>query len=235
MSIANWPEGLRPREKLLKNGPEHLSDAELLAIFLRTGIHGKSAVDLAQELLEHFGSLSNLFSASLESISTIKGMGRAKYTQLQAIYEMSKRAMNDHFSKHPYLNHIDQLKSLLNLYLKPLPYEVCMILLLDDHFRIIKILSLTQQQIGSIQINSDHVLSLLKQHPKSTGLILAHNHPNGSAIASKDDIESTQRLAQYLRVHQYELHDHFIVGYTGSVYSMVEQNALTTTFRNTKD
>ena len=123
MSITDWDVHDRPREKLLTLGASALTDAELLAIFLRMGVQGKSAVDLAQELIRHFGSLSRLFSATQAELTEIKGMGSAKFAQLQAVFEMSRRALADSASQHTVIADLPALKTLIQLHLHDLAHE----------------------------------------------------------------------------------------------------------------
>ena len=117
MSIINWPSGERPREKLLERGAAALSDAELLAIFLRTGVTGKSAVDLARELLTRFGNLTQMFAASEQDFCAIHGMGQAKFVQLQAVLEMSRRALNEEMQRGDALNSPRAVRDYLQLLL----------------------------------------------------------------------------------------------------------------------
>ena len=128
MAITDWPEGERPREKLLANGAQSLSDAELIAIFLRVGVTGKSAVDLARDLLNRFGSLNGIFSASLTEISQVHGMGESKFCQLQAIFEMSQRALNEEMQVRDVLSSPKQVRNYLSLALRNLSREVFMVL-----------------------------------------------------------------------------------------------------------
>ena len=132
MPITDWPIDERPREKLLAHGANHLTDAELLAIFLRVGMVGKSAVDLAHELIAHFGTLSRLFQADIAELSSIKGMGEAKYVQLQAVLEMSRRALKDTLSQQPTFNHIAALKTFVQLQFTAATDEKLMVLFLIE-------------------------------------------------------------------------------------------------------
>ncbi|MEQ1913661.1 MAG: DNA repair protein RadC, partial [Sideroxydans sp.] len=137
MSILNWPVGERPREKLLTRGASALSDAELLAIFLRTGVVGKSAVDLARDLLTRFGNLTQLFATSEKSFCQTHGMGQAKYVQLQAIFEMSRRALNEEMRERDVLSSPKQVSEYLRLKLGNLPREVFIVLFLDAQNRVL--------------------------------------------------------------------------------------------------
>src|ERR1017187_6808817 len=136
MAITDWPEGERPREKLLAQGPQTLSDAELLAIFLRVDMRGKSAVDLARELLTGFGSLNGIFSAERAALTAISGMGDSKYAQLQAIFEMSRRALQEQMQQRDALGSPQAVRDYLKLRLGGLPREVFMVLFLDAQNRV---------------------------------------------------------------------------------------------------
>jgi DNA repair protein RadC len=137
MAITDWPEGERPREKLLQKGAASLSDAELLAIFLRTGVRGKSAVDLARELLTRFGNLTQLAGAGEADFRDIKGMGQAKYVQLQAALEMSKRALKEELQRGDALNSPRAVRDFLQLLLGGRHQEVFVVLFLDTQHRVI--------------------------------------------------------------------------------------------------
>jgi DNA repair protein RadC len=137
MSITDWPEGERPREKLLQKGAAALSDAELLAIFLRTGVTGKSAVDLARELLNQFGDLTRLFATDEATFCKVHGMGQAKYVQLQAVLEMSRRALQERLQRGDALNSPTAVRDYLQLLLARRQQEVFVALFLDTQHRVI--------------------------------------------------------------------------------------------------
>ena len=136
MAITDWPTDERPREKLLAKGADALSDAELLAIFLRVGVTGKSAVDLARDLLRAFGSLNGIFSASREGLTAVHGMGNSKYVQLQAIFEMSRRALQEEMRQRDALNSPQAVRDFLCLKLGNLSREVFVVLFLDAQNRV---------------------------------------------------------------------------------------------------
>lgn len=137
MAITDWPEGERPREKLLSQGPQALSDAELLAIFLRVGVIGRSAVDLARDLLQEFGSLNGIFNASRDALTAVNGMGDSKYAQIQAIFEMARRALSEQMKQRDALTSPQQVRDYLCLKLGGLAREVFMVLFLDAQNRVI--------------------------------------------------------------------------------------------------
>ena len=136
MAIADWPADERPREKLIQKGVEALSDAELLAIFLRVGVVGKSAVDLARDLLAKFGSLNGIFSASVNQIETVHGMGISKYCQLQAIFEMCRRALAEEMKQKDVLSFPKKVHDYLSLKLGNETREIFMVLFLDTQNRV---------------------------------------------------------------------------------------------------
>ena len=221
MSITDWPLHDRPREKLLNHGAKALSDAELLAIFLRVGVHGKSAVDLAQELIAHFGSLAQLFSASLDELSVIKGMGQAKYVQLQAVFEMSRRALADSACRHTVIADLAALKTLIQLHLHDARNEQCIALFLDPSLRLMHIEPLSEGTLTALNLHT-RTLAQRALSLNAHAIILAHNHPHGSAEPSDDDIRSTQTLQAQLRPLGLYVLDHFIIADGQPPYSMAE-------------
>lgn len=221
MSITDWPVDERPREKLLNLGAHALSDAELLAIFLRVGLTGKSAVDLAQELIEQFGSLAALFDASATEISNIKGMGEAKFVQLQAVHEMSRRALASKLSLDNAFDNAQALKTFIQHQFQGAHTEQLWVLFFTPSLTLLgcEMLSSGTQTHTSLPIRPivSRALSL-----NAYGLVLAHNHPHGEALPSIDDITST--LVVQRQLIQLDLHvlDHFIVADGNPIYSMVE-------------
>lgn len=153
MAITDWPVDERPRERLLRLGAAPLSDAELLAIFLRVGMRGQTAVDLARGLLLHFGSLERLFEASVEEFSSLPGMGPAKYVQLQAIIEMSRRALSEGLRTRDALSSPGAVRDWLRLRLATLPHEVFMVLMLDSQNHLIEAVELFR---GTLTQTSAH-------------------------------------------------------------------------------
>ncbi len=210
MAITDWPEGERPREKLLQGGAESLSDAELLAIFLRVGVTGKSAVDLARDLLKAFGSLNGIFAASEKQISAIHGMGSSKYVQLQAIFEMSRRALSEQLQQRDVFESPAQVRDYLQLKLAHLSYEVFMVLFLDVQNRLI---AAEEMFAGSLMQTSVHPREIVKRalHHNAAAVIFAHNHPTGVARQSREDELLTQHLKQALELVGTRVLDHFVV------------------------
>lgn len=210
MAITDWPEGERPREKLLASGAQSLSDAELIAIFLRVGVTGKSAVDLARDLLNRFGSLNGIFSASLTEISQVHGMGESKFCQLQAIFEMSQRALNEEMQVRDVLSSPKQVRNYLTLALRNLSREVFMVLFLDATNRVIAHEILFE---GTLMQTSVYPREVVKRalHHHAAAVIFAHNHPMGAAEPSRADETLTQTLKEALALLDIRVLDHFIV------------------------
>lgn len=210
MAITDWPEGERPREKLLAQGSQALSDAELLAIFLRVGVQGKSAVDLARDLLNQFGNLSGIFAASRDELTAISGMGDSKYAQLQAIFEMSRRALQEKLQQRDTLTSPQQVRDYLRLKLGSLAREVFVALYLDTQNRLI-----TSEELfaGTLSQTSVYPREVVKHalHHNAAGVIFAHNHPSGIAEPSQADKTLTQTLKQALALIDIKVLDHFIV------------------------
>lgn len=210
MAITDWPEGERPREKLLARGAAALSDAELLAIFLRVGVTGKSAVDLARDLLAHFGGLTLLFAADRAAFSAFPGMGPAKFAQLQAVLEMSRRALSEEMRAGDALNSPGAVRDWLRLKLSGLPHEVFLAVFLDAQNRVIEAEELFR---GTLTQTSVYPREIVKRAlaRNAAGVILAHNHPSGVAEPSQADRWLTDQLKSALGLVDVRVLDHFIV------------------------
>lgn len=224
MAITDWPLAERPREKLLALGVAALSDAELLAVFLRVGVSGKTAVDLARELLQTFGSLTAIFAASRSQLSQVRGMGLSKYAQLQAIFEMSRRALKETMQVRDAFTSPQQVRDFLCLKLASLPYEVFMVLFLDTQNKLIGADELFR---GSLMQTSVYPREVVKRalHHNAAGVILAHNHPSGLAKQSQADELITQQLKQALALVDVRVLDHFIVA-GNTTFSFAERGLL---------
>lgn len=224
MAITDWPEDERPRERLLRQGAASLSDAELLAIFLRVGIAGKSAVDLARDMATHFGSLTRLFDAGEREFCAIPGLGPAKYAQLQAVLEMARRAMHERMRDVDALNSPTAVKDYLRLTLGGKAYEVFTVLFLDAQNRPLAIEELFR---GTLTQTSVYPREVVKRslHHNAAAVIFAHNHPSGAAEPSNADQMLTQALKNALALIDIRVLDHFIVG-SGSVLSFAERGLL---------
>lgn len=225
MPITDWLPEHRPREKLIAHGASNLTDAELLAIFLRVGIVGKSAVDLANELIQHFGSLSTLFSANLNELSAIKGMGEAKFVQLQAVLEMSKRALADQLKQQSAFTDIASLKTFIQLQLTNKSKETLIVLFLTPTLNLIAVETLATGELSHVQLPTRDIAQRALSI-NAHGLILAHNHPQGQAQPSSQDIQNTRILKDQLHPLNLHLHDHIITAEGQPAYSLVEHGQL---------
>ena len=225
MAITDWPEDERPRERLLAQGAAALSDAELLALFLRVGVKGQSAVDLARTLIGHFGSLNRLFSASLAEFSAIPGMGPAKYAQLQAVLEMSRRALAEAMKQDSLLNTPDTVRDYLRLHLAGLRHEVFFGLWLDAQNRLIAAEELFRGTLTQASVYPREVVKKALAH-NAAAVVLAHNHPSGVAEPSAADGHLTRELKQALALIDVRVLDHFIVAGTASPLSFAERGLL---------
>lgn len=210
MTIKDWPAGERPREKLLEHGAASLSDAELLALFLRIGITGKSAVDLARDLLAHFGSLNHLFAARREQFNAIPGMGDAKYAQLQAVFEMTRRALLEELTEGVALSSPKAVKDYLALSLGALPHECFMVLFVNAQNRLI---AAEEMFRGTLTQTSVYPREIVKQAlaRNAASVIFAHNHPSGAAEPSQADRYLTDNLKAALQLVDVKVLDHFVV------------------------
>lgn len=224
MSIKLWPADERPREKLLLRGPSALSDAELLAIFLRTGCAGKSAVDLARELLSTFGGLRPLLEASQKEFCQGLGLGSAKYTQLQAVLEMSRRHLQANLTERDLLTSPDTVKDYLCTKLRHRHREVFAVLLLDAQNRLIKYEELFVGTLDSASVYPRDVVTAVLTEG-AAGVIFAHNHPSGVAEPSHADIRITERLTRALALIDVRVLDHVVVG-NGETVSFAERGLL---------
>lgn len=214
MAITDWPKDDRPREKLLLKGPGALSEAELLAIFLRTGVKGKSAVDLARELISQFGSLSALVSADLGTFTNIRGLGAAKYAQLQAAMEMARRTLHEQMKNGDILSSPTAVRDYLRLSLQGKEYEVFMGIFLDVQNRVIASEELFHGTLTQTSVYPREVVKRALDH-NAAAMVFAHNHPSGLAEPSVADTEITDALKRALALVDIRVLDHFIVGKGG--------------------
>lgn len=225
MAITDWPEDERPREKLLMRGAAALSDAELLALFLRVGTRGKSAVDLARDLLSQFSSLTRLCNASVTEFTMIPGMGAAKYAQLQAVMELARRALAEEMSNRDILDAPEAVRNWLRLRIGSLPYESFCILLLDARNRLIESVELFRGTLTQTSVYPREVVKLALAH-NAAAMILAHNHPSGTNEPSHADELLTRTLKQALALVDIKVLDHFIVTAHGRPLSFAERGLL---------
>lgn len=224
MPITDWPLNERPREKLLAQGAAALSDAELLAIFLRTGTRGKTAVDLARDLLIDFNGLRHLLSAERQDFCARHGLGLASFVQLQAVLEMSKRHLLETLQRDTVLNSPTEVRHYLKARLRDYRREVFVCLFLDTQHRVICCEELFQ---GTLDASSVYPREVVQRALalNTAAVIFAHNHPSGIAEPSQADQRITTRLCEALALVDIRVLDHMIVG-DGSVLSMAERGLL---------
>lgn len=224
MSIRDWPDEERPRERLLQHGAAALSDAELLAIFLRTGVRGRSAVDLARDMLKEHGGLRQLLELDAARFCATRGLGQAKYVQLQAVLELGRRHLEDTLQRGDALQNPTDTRRYLMARMRHHPHEVFSCLFLDNKHRVIQYEELF---FGTIDSSSVHPRQVLKRalHHNAAALIVAHNHPSGVAEPSSNDESLTRRLQEALRFIDVRLLDHIVVG-DGESVSLAERGLL---------
>lgn len=224
MAITDWPIEERPREKLLQRGPQSLSDAELLAIFLRTGVRGKTAVDLARDLLTEYGGLRALLEAGQPRFCEGNGLGEAKYAQLQAVLEMGRRHLFDTLKRGDALGNPDDTRRFLQARLRHHPYEVFACLFLDNRHRVIEFQELFR---GTIDGASVYPREVVRQAlaVNAAAVIFAHNHPSGVAEPSNSDYQLTRRLREALGLVDIRVLDHLVIG-DGQTVSLAERGEL---------
>lgn len=218
--MADLPPSSRPREKLLERGPESLSDAELLALLLRTGVAGTGVLQLADSLLQRFGGISGLLQQDASALQSVKGLGPAKRAELAAVLELARRAIEQPMAERPVLNDPGSVQRLLRLRLAHKPHEVFAVLFLDAQLRLIALEELFR---GSLTHTAVHprevVVRALALHAHA--VVLAHNHPSGVCEPSGDDRRLTERLAAALHLVDVRVLDHVVVG-QGTCRSLAE-------------
>jgi len=211
MAINDWPEAERPREKLLSLGPQALSDAELLAIFLRTGIAGCNAVELARQLVRDYGGLRKLLQADRNRFCATRGLGNAKYAQLQAVLELARRHLAESLMHGDALKNPAETRCYLTARLRDYPYEVFACLFLDTRHRVIRYEELFRGTIDGASVHPREVVRRALQH-NAAAVILAHNHPSGVAEPSDADRRITTRLKDALALVDIRVLDHIVIG-----------------------
>jgi DNA repair protein RadC len=220
MAISHWPKEERPREKLLSKGAAALSDAELLAIFLRTGLPGITAIDLARALLSEFGSIGALLSARQDAFCERKGLGPAKFAQLQAALELTSRYIKEELRANPIFTSPQMVRDYLAVQMRGYQREVFVILLLDSRHQLLDFHELFQGTIDMASVYPREIVKLALQN-NAAAVIVAHNHPSGVAEPSQSDIAITRRIKQALALVDIRLLDHFIIG-RGAVTSLAD-------------
>jgi DNA repair protein RadC len=224
MSIRDWPGAERPREKLLERGAHALSDAELLALLLGSGVRGRSAVDLARTLICEFGSLRNLLNAEPPRCLTQAGIGPARFAVLKAAVELARRHFREALRSGPALAAPEATRTFLLAQLRDRPYEVFCCLYLDNRHRLIAFEELFRGTIDRAGVHPREVLRQTLLH-NAAALIFAHNHPSGVLEPSQADELITRRLKEALALVDVRVLDHFIIG-DGVCYSFSEAGLL---------
>ena len=224
MAIRQWPKDQRPREKLLLKGATALTDAKLLAIFLRTRLPGLSAIDLANQLLDRFGGIGPLLKADQNSFSSAKGLGPAKYCQLQVTLELTHRYLNEQLNDGSVFTSPKQVEDYLSIQKRDYQREVFSVLLLDSKHQLLGYHELFQGSINEISVHPREVVKLALGK-NATAVIVAHNHPSGVAELSLSDIAITHNLRSALGLIDIPLLDHFIIG-RGETTSLAEQGKM---------
>ena len=224
MGIQDWPNQERPREKLINRGASALSDAELLAILLRTGVTGSSAVDVARQMLIQLGGLSGVLQASQEEFVRLRGLGTAKYVQLQAILEIGRRYLTDEVRRGDVLDSPQVTRDLLKLKMRHLSHEVFACLFLDNQHQVIQYEEMFRGTLDGASVYPREVVKRALQ-VDAKALIFAHNHPSGIAEPSQADRELTIRLQEALGLVEIRVLDHFIVG-DGEPMSFAERGLI---------
>jgi DNA repair protein RadC len=224
MPIRDWPETERPRERLLRFGAQPLSDAELLAVFLRTGVRGKTAVDVARDLLGRFGSVSAILGADRAALSGQAGFGLARFCQLNAIVELMRRALREDMGRRDALGSPGAVRDFLRLKLRDLPHEVFVGLYLDAQNRVIGDEELFRGTLTQTSVYPREVVkSALARN--AAAMILAHNHPSGVAEPSHADEALTRALRQALALVDVRVLDHFVIAGNAAI-SFAERGLL---------
>lgn len=214
MAIADWPREDRPREKLLMRGAAALTDAELLAIFLRTGMRNKSALQLARDLLEASGGLRPLLGTGLDSLRRdprCRGLGPAKFAQLQAALEMARRHLRERIRARDVLREPAAVRDFLKAKLREVPHEIFAALMLDNQHRVIEYAELAHGTIDGASVYPREVVKQALAHG-AAAVIFAHNHPSGVAEPSAADRALTARLKSALALVDIRVLDHFVIG-----------------------
>ena len=210
MAISDWPEDQRPRERLMTYGPQALSDQELLAVFLRTGVRGKNALDLGREILDYFGSLGKLFSASPDALDHFKGIGPAKIALIQAVMELARRTSSEELKRGPVLVSSHAVNRFLQSQFAGEQSESFIGLFLDVQHRLIACERMFQGTLTRTCVYPREVARLALAH-NAAAVIFAHNHPSGSPQPSAMDKALTAQLKELMQTIEVAMLDHVIV------------------------
>lgn len=221
MAIHQWPTQEQPREKLLAQGATALSDAELLAVLIGSGTKGKSAVDVARELLVKSGNVRTLLNYDVEDWSRLPGIGKVTFARMQAALELSRRCLNEKLKRDNILNSPEATRNFLQAKLQDLPHEVFAGLMLDNQHRVIAFEILFQGTVDQSAVYPREVIKSVLKH-NAAAIIFVHNHPSGVATPSQSDVQITYELHKALKPVGVRLLDHFIVG-DGEITSLAER------------
>lgn len=225
MGLKDLPADARPREKLIARGAAALSDSELLALLLRTGVAGTHVLQLAQQLLDHFGGIAGLLQAGAEDLRRIKGLGgTAKRAELLAVLELSRRALAQQLAQRPLFDAPQAVKDYLRLHLAARPHEVFAVLFLDSQHRLLAMEELFRGTLNQTSVYPREVVQRALHH-HAAAVVLAHNHPSGDVEPSRADEALTQTLKAALALVDVRVLDHIVVG-PGKALSMAERGLL---------
>ena len=224
MLIKDLPEDTRPREKLLARGAGALGDAELLALLLRTGIPGKNALQMGQELLDTFGGVAGLLHTAPDELKRIKGLGPAKTAELIAVLELARRALSEQLKDKPLFDTPQAVRDYLQLQLGSRPHEIFAVLFLDSQHRLIALEEMFRGTLTQTSVYPREVVIRALAH-QAGSVVLAHNHPSGTAKPSRADEALTQTLKAALALVDVRVLDHFVVTPSQAV-SMAELGLL---------
>ena len=224
MLLKDLPKEARPREKLLARGPGALSDAELLALLLRTGLPGKNALQMGQELLDKFGGVAGLLHTGADALKSIKGLGPAKRAELVAVLELARRALTAQLKQQTLFDAPDAVRDYLQLQLGSRPHEIFAVMFLDSQHRLIVLEELFRGTLTQTSVYPREVV-VRALALNAASVVLAHNHPSGTAQPSRADEALTQTLKAALGLVDVRVLDHFVVTSTETV-SMAERGLL---------
>ena len=224
MSMARWPAGERPRERLLAQGPAALSDAELIALFLGTGVRGQSALDVARSLLARFGRVSRVLSAPQDELGEMPGVGVARYARIAAVTELARRALSEEMRSRDSLASPAAVRGYLRLRMQDLGHECFYVVFLDAQNRVIAAEQLFRGTLTQTSVYPREVVKHALAH-NAAAVILAHNHPSGVAEPSIQDQALTRTLAEALALVDVKVLDHFIVA-PGACLSFAERGLI---------
>ena len=224
MLLKDLPEEARPREKLLARGPGALSDAELLALLLRTGLPGKNALQMGQELLDKFGGVAGLLHTGADALKSVKGLGPAKRAEIVAVLELARRALTAQLKQQTLFDAPHAVRDYLQLQLGSRPHEIFAVMFLDSQHRLIVLEELFRGTLTQTSVYPREVV-VRALALNAASVVLAHNHPSGTAQPSRADEALTQTLRAALGLVDVRVLDHFVVTSTETV-SMAERGLL---------